>query len=227
MRPLLACLLLGACSSAPERPTSDGGATPSPDAPGAVVPSPDGAPVFHDPPPGTPVARLMAGPAVDFDFGTVNTGSGARTNALVVTNVGDAQSGPLQANLSSAADLKLTTNCVGLRLRSGETCVVTATFEPHAMGPQMASGSVNDGSGTSFGVVTFTVKGTGRIGPDAGPDVAPPPKLDAGMDGPALPKDASPPPTDVSRDLAPDVGPRLDTTVTPDVASSPDQGSSG
>jgi hypothetical protein len=222
MRVLLVCLLLGACTSAPGRPISDA-AGETPDVPGAVVPGADGATVFHDPPPGTPVARLMAAP-VDFDFGTVNTGT-SRANPVVITNVGDAQSGPLQANLASGADLRLTTNCLGLRLHAGETCVVTATFEPHAMGPQMASGMVSDGSGTSFGVVSFTAKGIGRIGPDAGPDVAPPPRLDA---APAVeagaPKDAS---MGLGRDLAPDLAPRLDTTAAPDAKATPDQAAGG
>src|SRR4051812_6392879 len=137
MRVLLACLLLGACTSAPGRPSSDGGAV-TPDAPDNVVPYPDGStnPDFNDPPTGTPAARLMAVPP-DFDFGTVNTGSAARTNPVVITNIGDAQSAALQAALNSAADLKLTTNCVGLRLMPGETCVVTATFEPRSIGAQM------------------------------------------------------------------------------------------
>jgi hypothetical protein len=229
MRILLGCLLLGACTSPPERPPPDDAAVTA-DAPGAVVPTPgvDGGPVYNDPPPGTPAARLMALP-VDFDFGTVNTGSAARQNPVTITNVGDAQSAPLQATLMSAADLKLTTNCQGRQLRPGETCVVTATFEAKSVGPQAASGSVTDGSGTSFGVVMFMARGTGRLGPDAGPDVAPPPRLDAGMEAGALPKDAGLPPDlgrDLAPDVAPDVGPKLDTMVPPD-AGSPDQASSG
>ena len=196
------------------------------DAPVMVMPGVDGGPEYHDPPPGTPVARLMASP-VDFDFGNVNTGT-ARQNPVTITNVGDAQSAPLQAMLSPGADLKLTTNCTGLRLRPGETCVVTATFEPKGAGAQAASGSVTDGAGTSFGVVMFMVRGTGRLAPDAGPDVAPPPRLDAapGTEAGAPPKDASPTP-DVGRDVAPDVAPKPDTTLMPDAGASTDQGSSG
>lgn len=188
-----------------------------------VAPGDDAAPVYHDPPPGTPVAKLMAAPA-DYDFGTVNTGTTARTNPVVIMNVGDAQSAALQATLTSGAELKLTTNCMGRRLMPGETCVVTATYEPKTVGPQMASGSVTDGSGTSFGVVMFNVRGTGRLGPDAGPDVAPPPRLDGGMEA-GVPRDTSPMP-DLGRDVAPDVAPKPDTMVMPD-ASPPDQAAAG
>jgi hypothetical protein len=220
MRVLLACLLLAACTSAPARPRSDGGETP--DAPDSVVPYLDGGatPDFNDPLPGMPVARLMGAP-LDIDFGTVNTGSAPRANPVVITNIGDAQSAALQANLTSAAELKLTTNCVGRQLMPGETCVVTATFEPKSVGPQLASGSVTDGSGTSFGVVTFTAHGAGRLGPDAGPDAPPPPKLDAGPDVMAAPdagRDLAPSPPDLPHDVAPEAAPRLDAAPMPDLA---------
>jgi len=188
-----------------------------------MMPSPDGGPVYMDPPPGTPVARLMGFP-LDVDLGTVNTGV-SRALGVTITNIGDAQSAPLQATLMSGADLKLTSNCVNVRLRSGETCVVTATFEPKSVGPQMATGSVTDGSGTSFGTIAFMARGVGRLAPDAGPDVAPPPRMDAGGDvggGPpdaAPPRDTSPPPPDVARDVAPEAAPKLDSAVTPDMAT--------
>jgi hypothetical protein len=188
------------------------------DAPGAPPPGADAAPEYHDPPPGTPVAKLMASP-VDFDFGTVNTGTAARTNPVVIMNVGDAQSAPLQANLSSGIDLKLTTNCMGLRLKPGETCVVTATFDPKSVGVQMASGSVTDNSGTSFGVVTFMVKATGRLGPDAGLDTAPPVRMDAAMDA------ATPP--DLGKDVGPDLAPKPDTMAPPDLGSADHAGAGG
>ena len=112
---------------------------------------------------------------------------------------------------------------MGLRLRPGETCVVTATFEPKSVGMQMASGSVNDGQRDLLRGGHLHRPRRRPVGPDAGPDVAPPPKLDAapGMEA-GVPKDAAPTP-DVGQDLAPDVAPKLDTA--PPDASPPNQSS--
>jgi len=181
-----------------------------------VPPGVDAAPGMPivDPPPGTPTPRLMGFP-LDIDFGTVNTGSAARTNAVVITNIGDAPTRPLEATLSSASDIKLTTNCVRRMLRPEETCVVTAEFEPRMVGVSMATGSVDDGAG-GLTPITFTARGTGRLGPDAGADAARPMvEAGAGPDG-ALPRDLAPGPDlarDVAlpRDLAPDLAPPADS----------------
>ena len=213
----LACLLLGACSSSPRRGSDPG--EPSPDGGGAAPVNPGvdaapGAPIV-DPPPGTPTARLMGFP-LDIDFGNVNTGSAARTNAVVITNIGDAPTKPLEAALTSSPDLKLTTNCTRRVLRPEETCVVTAEFAPRQVGPHTASGAVDDGPG-GLAPINFMAKGTGRLGPDAGPDTARP-LLDGGADL-AMPRDVAASP-DLARDLAPDVTLPRDTA--PDLAAAAD-----
>jgi hypothetical protein len=211
MRILILCLLVGACSSAPRRSGDSGPDDPTPDAGGTpVTPGVDaaGAPPFVDPPPGTPAAKLMGFP-LDLDFGTVAMGAAPRSNAITITNIGDAPSRPLEATLNSAPDLRLTSNCKGRQLRPGETCVVTAEFEPRSIGMSMASGSVDDGAGGAA-PVAFMARGVGRLAPDAGPDVARP--IPMGDAGPDVPRD-----TAAAVDLARDVG--VDAVVVPrDVA---------
>jgi len=211
MRVLILCLLVGACSSAPRRSGDSGPGDPTPDA-GGMPPAPgvDAAagPPYVDPPPGTPAAKLMGFP-LDLDFGTVAMGSAVRSNAVTITNVGDAPSRPLEATLTPAPDLRLTSNCPRRQLRPGETCVVTAEFEPRSIGMSMASGSVDDGAGGAA-PVTFMARGVGRVAPDAGPDVARP--IPMGDAGPDVLRD-----TAAAVDLARDVG--MDAVVVPrDVA---------
>jgi hypothetical protein len=217
MKAVFACLLLGAaCSSAPRR-TGDSGTSPPPaDGGSPVTPGVDVAPgmPIEDPPPGTPTARLMGFP-LDIDFGTVNTGSAARSNGVVITNVGDGRTRPLEAMLVSATDLRLTSNCVGRQLLPGETCVVTAEFTPRIVGLSMATGSVDDGAG-GLAPITFMARGQGRMGPDAGPDVARP-MVDAGGDAPRV-MDAG---VDVARDVGVDVARDVGVDVARDLGVDP------
>jgi hypothetical protein len=134
---------------------------------------------------------------------------------VVITNVGDAQTRPLVASLNPALpELRLKTNCQGRQLRPGETCVVTAEFEPTIVGPKLAMGSVDDGAGGAA-PVNFSVRGAGRLGPDAAPDLAPPPPADAapGADAGARRPDASP-----------EASPRIDTAAAPDAPAPRDTG---
>lgn len=218
MRVLIACLLVGACSSSPRRSGDSGAGSPGTGGGGgSVAPGVDAAPgtPIVDPPPGTPTPRLTGFP-VDIDFGTVNIGAAPRTNAVVVTNIGDAPTRPLVATLNSGADIKLTSNCMGRVLRPEETCVVTAEFEPRMVGMSMASGSVGADGLTP---INFMARGNGRVGPDAGPDVARP-NVDAGAGASAdvaVPRDVMAPGPDLARDvslprdLAPDVAPAADS----------------
>jgi hypothetical protein len=215
MRILLACILLGACSSAPRRTGETDGSAPTPDT--GSTPVPPGVDAaskpFDDPPPGTPAARLMGFP-LDIDFGNVAMGSAPRTNAITITNIGDGQSRPLEANLVSSPDLRLTSNCVGRQLRAGETCVVTAEFEPRSVANFNAMGTVDDGAGGAA-PVTFMARGVGRLAPDAGPDVARP----MGDAGPDVPRDTAAA-VDLGRDVGMDVSVPRD--VAPDLAAAAD-----
>jgi hypothetical protein len=140
---------------------------------------PDGAGTAPDFPVIPPGPRLLAAPA-EVDFGTVNIGSPARELAVVITNAGDAPTAALSTQLMAVPALRLRSNCDGRALMPEETCVVTARFEPTAVGPQLASGSVDDGAGGSDPVM-FTARGVGRVGPDAGVVDAAVPR-EAGMD---------------------------------------------
>jgi hypothetical protein len=174
----------------------------------AVVPDGTGAPPdFPVLPPGP---RLLVAPA-EVDFGNVNIGAPARELPVVITNAGDMPTAPLSAQLMAVPSLRLHSNCQGRSLMPEETCVVTAQFEPTAVGPQQASAVVDDGAGGSEPVM-FTAKGVGRVGPDAGAvDVA-------------LPREAG---SDVARDTGVDTAVRVDAGVAGDVGAAADTGTDG
>lgn len=120
--------------------------------------------------PPTASGPRLTGSVTEIDFGAVPLGT-LVTNFLVVTNGGGTQSAPLAAMLPMTADFRARTNCSGRRLASQETCVVTIEFQPTTVGPKMAAGQVSQAEGTPM-PVSYTVRGAGRIPPDAAPDVA-------------------------------------------------------
>jgi hypothetical protein len=130
---------------------------------------PDRLPPRPRSPDGPPAARLMLS-ATDLDFGTVNIGNQA-TSVVVVTNTGDLPGGPLSAALAATSDFAATHNCGGRRLGIGETCVVTVRFAPTSTGVKTTTGQVNHPGGDPERL-GFTVRGTGRLAPDAGPQDA-------------------------------------------------------
>jgi hypothetical protein len=216
------CLCVAACSSSPRErgSSSDGGAGSEAGVADVYQPPPlvDGAPPYQGGPDVTPAARLLGDP-LDLDLGTVNIGTGPKTGAVVITNIGDAVTLPLKASLTSSPTLTLTSNCMDRALMPEETCVVSASFDPTVVGPVLVMGTVDAQNGMP--PVHFSVRGAGRAGPDAGPDVARPlvdgPLPDVAADlrvvppdatlpadarpDAALPRDAAPPPADAAAPL--------------------------
>jgi hypothetical protein len=121
-------------------------------------------------PPGARAARLSLS-ASDVDLGTASIGLAPTTGIVVVTNTGDAMSGPLAAMVTAPADFHPSNNCMGRTLGPSETCVVTIAFQPTSVGMKMGSGKVNQTQGDPM-TLSFTFHGVGRLAPDAGPDVA-------------------------------------------------------
>jgi hypothetical protein len=200
MARLLAFLLLAGCASnrgAVPPPATDDAAADLATMPPAKL---DGA---VSPPPAAHGPRLLLS-VTDLDLGTVAIGASA-SNVVVAMNTGDAQTGALAVTVAAAVDFHSTTNCNGRRLGPGETCVVTLVFEPQAVGMKSTTGSVG-GVGTP---APFTVRGTGRLAPDAGPDLARDALPADGAEDLAPRLDAAPP-----LDAAPrlDVAPRLDAS---------------
>jgi hypothetical protein len=101
-------------------------------------------------------------------------------------------------------DFRGRSNCAGRRLTAGETCVVTIDFQPTTVGAKMATGQVTQTEGAPM-PVSFTVRGAGRLPPDAAPDMAPRDAADAAVDvAPDSARDVSVdlPPRDAAADSA-------------------------
>jgi hypothetical protein len=179
----LLVLVLGACSSKGGG-SADGPATAG-DGPAPAADAAADVPMKADmPPPITPGVKAprLTPSTLDVDLGTVAIGS-MSTGFIVVTNAGDAASGPLAVMVTAPGDIRSQSNCMGRRLGPDETCVVTLTFLPATVGAKMGTGKINQTEGDPM-ALAFTVHGIGRLAPDAGPDV---PRdvsgLEAGRDG--------------------------------------------
>jgi hypothetical protein len=166
--------------------------TGAPAAGDAAAPPPKLDAPLPSPPPG-PRAPRLALSVTDVDLGNVNIGTTSAPGIVVVTNTGDAASGPLAVSLAGPPEFTSTTNCTGRRLGLGETCVVTLRFAPTAMGVRTSMGKVSQTEGAAM-ELTFTTRGNGRLAPDGGPDAppdtaprpdgAPDTAPDAGVDAP-------------------------------------------
>ena len=125
---------------------------------------------------------------MDVDVGTVAIGA-TGTGFVVVSNNGDAPSGPLAVMVTAPPDFHPRNNCMARRLGPGETCVVTLDFQPSSVGMKTATGNVHQTEGDQT-PLNFTGHGVGRLAPDAGPDVAR--DLGGDLGGAEAPRDVAP-----------------------------------
>jgi hypothetical protein len=163
----LLALLLAACSSGSSGRRADGSIVDAPVTMGTDA-AVDGPKKLDGGPPGVPAPRLGLS-TMDVDVGTVNIGA-TGTGFVVVSNNGDAPSGPLAVMVNAPPDFHPRNNCMTRRLGPGETCVVTLDFQPTSVGMKTATGKVNQTEGDQT-PLNFTAHGVGRLPPDAGPDV--------------------------------------------------------